>query len=193
MKEFEERLVTQFPAEQYKGRLCDLAGKLKISAVNEAYNYDKIKDYYCKTFKCKSADALLVDGNQISLIEFKTGFSYVGKQDPDYVKLKKEEQRLSIRMKACESLMLLEKVVACDISLDDYSKKYIAVIDSAQNSLDATVDFIKNKAKNQEVVSDRDVLREEMITSLLGYRKEIGGKKVFYDDVQVMYDYEFRI
>lgn len=191
MTELERILSERFPSNQFKDRICNLADKMNIVNETEVYNYDKIKDSLCKNFKCASADALHVEGDTIELIEFKTGFSYVGNRDQDYVKLKKAQQRISIRLKACESLMLLEKVIASDCNLDCYRKKYIAVIDSSQNSLDATIDFIKRKAENQQIVSDKDVLYNEMNNSLIGYRKEIGGKKVFYDDIVVLFDYEF--
>ncbi len=177
----------------FRKPISELAGELKINDRRLAYNYDGIKDHYCKHEKVSSADVLLAGVRTIYFIEFKSGFARVGCIEDALEKAKKEGQRARIRLKACESLILFEKVICKDEELE-FNKVYVSVIDCA-DTLGVMEDILLEKAgtdSNGESFSERAKLEYELKrNSLLVYKKEIGGEHIMYDDVLVLYDYEY--
>lgn len=175
----------------YKNTLSKLSSNPKIKDQTEAYDYDKIKDNIYKS--CRSVDALLIKRN-LNLIEFKTGFD--SNLDSVNEKVKKENLALSIRLKAYESLHLLQTAIIDEISdSDKLSDKikivFCAVIDTNEPIVaeDAYVDILSDEGGFQENKSLKVKIAEDVMKI---YRKETNKhKKLFYDDAFVLYDYEF--
>ena len=130
----------------------------------------------------------------MNLIEFKTGFDAPEKTLPD--KIRKENLLLKIRIKAYESLHLLQTAIIDEISPDDKladNVKFVfcAVIDTAEKAV--AEDLIT------DIISDAGGIREEksfkvriIENGLSMYRKQTDKrKKLFYDETFVLYDYEF--
>ncbi len=175
----------------YKNTLSNLSNNPKIKDQTEAYDYDKIKDNIYKS--CRSVDALLIKRN-LNLIEFKTGFD--SNLDSVNEKVKKENLALSIRLKAYESLHLLQTAIIDEISdSDKLSDKikivFCAVIDTNEPIVaeDAYVDILSDEGGFHENKSLKVKIAEDVMKI---YRKETNKhKKLFYDDAFVLYDYEF--
>lgn len=169
-------------------QFCKLAeNHVNISSQLEAFDYDLIKNDLSGD-KCESADALYLK-KHIYFIEFKIGFA-TEKSDAN-TRTHKENLKLKIRLKAYESLALFEKILLPEIgdgSLNEkLQKQYIAVIDSEVRPMQAYADVLKEKSGR------KDTFRHEIFkNSLLIYGKEMkNGKKLFYDRVDVWYDFEF--
>lgn len=169
-------------------QFCKLAeNHVNICSQLKAFNYDLIKNDLSGD-KCESADALYLK-KHIYFIEFKTGFA-TEKSDAN-TRTHKENLKLKIRLKAYESLALFEKMLLPEIgdgSLNEkLQKQYIAVIDSEVRPMQAYADVLKEKSGR------KDTFRHEIFkNSLLIYGKEMkNGKKLFYDRVDVWYDFEF--
>lgn len=167
-------------------QFCKLAeNHVNISSQLEAFDYDLIKNDLSGD-KCESADALYLK-KHIYFIEFKTGFA-TEKSDAN-TRTHKENLKLKIRLKAYESLALFEKILLPEIgdgSLNEkLQKQYIAVIDSEVRPMQAYADVLKEKSGR------KDTFRHEIFkNSLLIYGKEMkNGKKLFYDRVDVWYDF----
>jgi len=175
----------------YKDSLANLSSNPKIKDQSEAYDYDKIKERIYGN--SRSVDALLIKRN-LNLIEFKTGFDST--LDSVNEKVKKENMALSIRIKAYESLHLLQTAIIDEISnTDKLSDKikivFCAVIDTNEPVVaeDAYVDILSDEGGVRENKS----LKVKVAENVMGiYRKETDKhKKLFYDDAFVLYDYEF--
>ena len=176
----------------YKKTLSDLSNNKKIKSDIIAYDFDEIKRVIYKE-QCTSADALLIKRN-LNIIEFKTGFD-----SPDNSlseQIKKENLRLSIRIKAYESLHLLQTAIINEISLDgqlDNGIKtvFCAVVDTNEPLIaeETYVDILSDAGGVREHKS----LKISIVENILSlYRKETDKhKKLFYDDIIVLYDYEF--
>ncbi len=190
--ELGNQLEKMFPNDEYLKELSALADNMaQIRSTRKAYDYDKIKDHLCERIKLKSADALLVGKRQIALIEFKTGFA----EDTDYTcdddRLKKEQLRLSIRLKACESLIMFEKII-CDGQPVGFDKVFIIVINSQDDPKGARSNVIGRLSKTNKSYSEKARIQKELLEhSLLLYRKNTFGKQIMYNRIMVMYDTEF--
>ena len=175
----------------YKDSLANLSSNPKIKDQSEAYDYDKIKERIYGN--SRSVDALLIKRN-LNLIEFKTGFDST--LDSVNEKVKKENMTLSIRIKAYESLHLLQTAIIDEISnTDKLSDKikiiFCAVIDTNEPVVaeDAYVDILSDEGGVRENKSLKVKVAENVMSI---YRKETDKhKKLFYDDAFVLYDYEF--
>ena len=175
----------------YKDSLANLSSNPKIKDQSEAYDYDKIKERIYGN--SRSVDALLIKRN-LNLIEFKTGFDST--LDSVNEKVKKENMALSIRIKAYESLHLLQTAIIDEISdTDQLSDKikivFCAVIDTNEPVVaeDAYVDILSDEGGVRENKSLKVKVAENVMSI---YRKETDKhKKLFYDDAFVLYDYEF--
>lgn len=175
----------------YKDSLANLSSNPKIKDQSEAYDYDKIKERIYGN--SRSVDALLIKRN-LNLIEFKTGFDST--LDSVNEKVKKENMALSIRIKAYESLHLLQTAIINEISdTDKLSDKikivFCAVIDTNEPVVaeDAYVDILSDEGGVRENKSLKVKVAENVMSI---YRKETDKqKKLFYDDAFVLYDYEF--
>jgi len=175
----------------YKDSLANLSSNPKIKDQSEAYDYDKIKERIYGN--SRSVDALLIKRN-LNLIEFKTGFDST--LDSVNEKVKKENMALSIRIKAYESLHLLQTAIIDEISnTDKLSDKikivFCAVIDTNEPVVaeDAYVDILSDEGGVRENKSLKVKVAENVMSI---YRKETDKhKKLFYDDAFVLYDYEF--
>lgn len=175
----------------YKDSLSNLSNNPKIEVQTEAYDYDKIKERIYRN--SRSADALLVKQN-LNIIEFKTGFD--SNLDSVNEKVKKENMALSIRVKAYESLHLLQTAIIDEISdvdklSDEIKIVFCAVIDTNEPIVaeDAYVDILSDEGGVRENKSLKVKVAENVMSI---YRKETDKrKKLFYDDAFVLYDYEF--
>ena len=176
----------------YVKSLSELSNNEKIKCTENAFNFDDIKGAIYGDH-CASADALLIKRN-LNLIEFKTGFDAPEETLPD--KIRKENLLLKIRIKAYESLHLLQTAIIDEISPDDKladNIKFVfcAVIDTAEKAV--AEDLIA------DIISDAGGIREEksfkvriIENGLAMYRKQTDKrKKLFYDETFVLYDYEF--
>lgn len=176
----------------YRGRLCDLSNNPQIQSQDEVYDFDEIKR---KVYgdNCTSADALWIKRN-INLIEFKTGFD--APDDSVNERTKKENLQLKIRLKAYESLHLLQTAIINEVetnsSLDPKIQTvFCAVIDTSQPEIGEEVytDILADAGSVREHKSFKAKIVEEMLKL---YRKETTThKKLFYDETFVLYDYEF--
>ncbi len=175
----------------YKDSLANLSSNPKIKDQSEVYDYDKIKERIYGN--SRSVDALLIKRN-LNLIEFKTGFDST--LDSVNEKVKKENMALSIRIKAYESLHLLQTAIIDEISnTDKLSDKikivFCAVIDTNEPVVaeDAYVDILSDEGGVRENKSLKVKVAENVMSI---YHKETDKhKKLFYDDAFVLYDYEF--
>lgn len=176
----------------FKGTLSELARNEKIKSMVVAYDFDTVKKQIYKE-QCTSADALLIKKN-LNLIEFKTGFDSPDESLSEQIK--KENLKLSIRIKAYESLHLLQTAILDEISpydsLEEGVKKvFCAVIDTSEPIIgeEAYVDIISDAGGVREHVSYKVKIWESILRL---YRKETDKhKKLFYDEAFVLYDYEF--
>lgn len=175
----------------FKGKIADLSNNPKITNQTEAYNYDKIKDQIYGN--SRSVDVLLIKKN-LNLIEFKTGFDST--LDSVNEKVKKENMALSIRLKAYESLHLLQTAIIDEVANGEKLAHKIkivfcAVIDTNEPVVadDAYVDILSDEGGLREHKS----LKVKMVEDIMKiYRKETNKrKKLFYDETFVLYDYEF--
>lgn len=168
----------------------EIAENSKIQSQIECYDYDKIKRQIMGD-RCASADALYLK-RFIYFVEFKTGFA-TEKTDAN-TRTHLENLKLRIKIKAYESLGLFEKVILSEIGNgqlgDNIQKKYIAVIDSLESPMEAYEDILQEASGN--TIRNKEELRKLYVNSLLNYRKSApNGKYVFYDGIDVWYDFEF--
>lgn len=168
----------------------EIAENSKIQSQIECYDYDKIKRQIMGD-RCASADALYLK-RFIYFVEFKTGFA-TEKTDAN-TRTHLENLKLRIKIKAYESLGLFEKVILSEIGNgqlgDSIQKKYIAVIDSLESPMEAYEDILQEASGN--TIRNKEELRKLYVNSLLNYRKSApNGKYVFYDGIDVWYDFEF--
>ncbi len=176
----------------HKGTLSKLSKNKLINCQIEAYDFDEIKRQIYGD-NCRSVDALFIKKN-LNLIEFKTGFDTPSDTLND--KLKKENMLLSIRLKAYESLHLLQVAIIDEICETDrldigVKKIFCAVIDTNEPVVmeDVYVDILSDAGN---VCAERS-LKVKIVEDVMRiYRKETDKrKKLFYDDTFVLYDYEF--
>lgn len=168
----------------------EIAENSKIQSQIECYDYDKIKRQIMGD-RCASADALYLK-KFIYFVEFKTGFA-TEKTDAN-TRTHLENLKLRIKIKAYESLGLFEKVILSEIGNgqleDSIQKKYIAVIDSLESPMEAYEDILQEASGN--TIRNKEELKKLYVNSLLNYRKSApNGKYVFYDGIDVWYDFEF--
>ena len=174
-----------------KGKIADLSSNPKITDQTEVYDYDEIKKRIYGD--SRSVDVLLVKKN-LNLIEFKTGFDST--LDSVNEKVKKENMALSIRVKAYESLHLLQTAIIDEVADGDnlaggIKIVFCAVIDTNEPVVadDAYVDILSDEGGVREHKSLKIKLVENVMKI---YRKETNRhKKLFYDEAFVLYDYEF--
>ncbi len=174
-----------------KGKIADLSSNPKITDQTEVYDYDEIKKRIYGD--SRSVDVLLVKRN-LNLIEFKTGFDST--LDSVNEKVKKENMALSIRVKAYESLHLLQTAIIDEVAdggklADGIKIVFCAVIDTNEPVVadDAYVDILSDEGGVREHKSLKVKLVENVMKI---YRKETNRhKKLFYDEAFVLYDYEF--
>lgn len=176
----------------YKKSFAELASNPLITNKTSAYDFDKIR---CQVYKnnCKSVDALLIKKN-LNLIEFKTGFDST--LDSVNERVKKDNLKLSIRVKAYESLHLLRTAIIDEMPNSDkldnnISTIFCAVIDTNEPIVaeDTYVDILSDEGGIREHMSWKVKIIEDVMKL---YRKETDKrKKLFYDDAFVLYDYEF--
>lgn len=175
----------------FKGKISDLSSNSKITDQTEVYDFDEIKKQIYGNGR--SVDVLLIKKN-LNLIEFKTGFDST--LDSVNEKMKKENMALSIRIKAYESLHLLQTAIIDEVAdggklADGIKIIFCAVIDTNEPvvAADAYVDILSDEGGLKEHKSLKVKLVENVMKI---YRKETDKhKKLFYDETFVLYDYEF--
>lgn len=175
----------------FKSTLSKLANNSLINDQTVAYDFDRIKEKIYKS--SKSVDALLIRKN-LNLIEFKTGFDSTLESVNE--KVKKDNLSLSIRLKAYESLHLLQTAIIdeisdCDRLSDGIKIVFCAVIDTNEPVVaeEVYVDILSDEGGIKENKS----WKVRIVDSVMSiYRKETDHhKKLFYDEAFVLYDYEF--
>lgn len=190
IEDVREYIENTYDAGRIKNTFFKIAKNPKIQSVRECYDYDDIKRQIIGD-KCASADALYLK-RFIHFIEFKTGFA-TEKTDAN-TRTHLENLKLRIKIKAYESLALFEKIILPEIGdgklVDSIQKKYVAVIDSLESPMDAYEDILQEASGN--TVKNKEELKRLYENSLLNYRKSAcNGKYVFYDGIEVWYDFEF--
>lgn len=181
----------------------------------ELYCFDDIcANLYDENKKPTSADAFIINGKNIELVEFKSGFkNKITKKNfdrergkcpetkkicKDYWKLFAEKRKkevdeliLNIRIKAVESYITLEKHIfpSCPPSEIPMSLKFLVVID--EDGVDGMEDTLAElagakKVKNNPYTSIRKSLRR-----LVACRDK-DGNQYFYDNVEVLSVVDFQ-
>lgn len=202
----------------YKKSVTDISKSKDASLVEndmELYCFDDIcANLYDHDKKPTSADAFIIDGKNIELVEFKSGFkNKLTKKNfdkergkcpktkeicEDYWKLffdkrKKEgdELILNIRIKAVESYITLEKHIfpSCPPSEIPMSLKFLVVID--EDGVDGMEDTLAElagakKVKNNPYTSIRKSLRRLVVC------RDKDGNQYFYDNVEVLSVMDFQ-
>ena len=185
-----EYIEDTYDTSEINRTFSEIAKNPRVQSEVNCYDYDIIKRKIMGD-KCASADALYLK-RFIYFIEFKTGFA-TERTDAN-TRTHLENLKLRIKIKAYESLGLFEKIILSDIAdgkLDDnIQKKYIAVIDSLETPMDAYEDILQEASGC--TVSNKEELKKLYTNSLLNYRKSApNGKYIFYDGIEVWYDFEF--
>lgn len=171
-----------------KKSFTELSNNL-VDDERQAYNLDRIKYYFTKKHALSSVDAMVVSEGVVCLVEFKSGFG--GHEESPSDRTMREMMRKTIRLKACESYIFLEKVI-CDGNKLDFRKKYMAIIDEYSDSKGVYAEFYKERGLEGKAYSEKAmVIKELEENSLVIYRKMLGGKWIMYDEVQVLYSFEF--
>lgn len=207
--------MSMFAEENWSGHkktVTDISKSRDSSLVEndmELYCFDDIcSDLYNEDKKPTSADALIIDGKNIELVEFKSGFKNkitkenfnvergkclkVGKICEDFWKLffekrKKEvnELILSIRIKAVESYITLEKIIfpCCQSSDEAMRLQFLVVID--EDSVDGMEDTLADLASVSKV---KDNVYSSIRTSLKRFIncQDSRGNQYFYDEIKVL-------
>ena len=190
VQDIREHIENTYDMSIIKKTFSDVANNPKIKSEVECYEYDQIKRQIMGD-RCASADALYLK-RFIYFIEFKTGFAT--KKTDANTKTHIENLKLRIKIKAYESLGLFEKVILPDIKdgclEKNIQKRYIAVIDSLESPMDAYEDVLREASG--QTVKNKEELKNLYVNSLLNYRKSApNGRYVFYDGIDVWYDFEF--
>lgn len=175
----------------------------------ELYCFDEIcRDLYEKDKKPTSADALIINGESMELVEFKSGFrnkitrenfdmergkcEKTGEICKDYWNLfydKREKEAdelvLNIRMKAVESYITLEKNIfpCCRPSQVPVNLKFLVVID--EDHVDGMEDTLASLAGDAEVKDNPYASIRKSLKRLIHCRDK-NGDPYFYDDVEVL-------
>ncbi|MDY3795208.1 MAG: hypothetical protein SOZ81_00630 [Agathobacter sp.] len=158
----------------------------------KAIDFDNVKRKIVGD-KCESADALYIT-NSFNFIEFKTGFA--SEKTDINTKTHKENLKLKIRLKAFETMALFRDVIIPSLGANERmiigKRRYIAVIDSKEKPTDAYQDVLAEISGTQDNISEyKKSIFIWLTDSLAVYRRELDGKKLFYDYTDVWYDFEF--
>lgn len=173
--------------------LSSLSNNPLINSQEVVYDFDRIKNTIYPS--CCSADVLFIK-KHINLIEFKTGFGGADESKSD--KLKKENQVLKIKLKATDSLRLLDVCIIDEIKKIDndtldgrIQKTYCAVIDT-DKSLFASDEMLTDIISEAGNVHNTDSYKTRIENSLKTYRKQTDHyNRLFFNEISVMYDFEF--
>lgn len=158
----------------------------------KAIDFDNVKRKIVGD-KCESADALYIT-NSFNFIEFKTGFA--SEKTDINTKTHKENLKLKIRLKAFETMALFRDVIIPSLGVNERmiigKRRYIAVIDSKEKPTDAYQDVLAEISGTKDNISEyKKSIFIWLEDSLAVYRRELDGKKLFYDNTDVWYDFEF--
>ena len=158
----------------------------------KAIDFDNVKRKIVGD-KCESADALYIT-NSFNFIEFKTGFA--SEKTDINTKTHRENLKLKIRLKAFETMALFRDVIIPSLGANERmiigKRRYIAVIDSKEKPTDAYQDVLAEISGTQDNISEyKKSIFAWLADSLAVYRRELDGKKLFYDYTDVWYDFEF--
>lgn len=189
-KRIKDYLDANYP---FTGALSSLSNNPLIKSQEEVYDFDRIKNRIYPN--CCSADVLFIK-EHINLIEFKTGFGGADESESD--KLKKENQVLKIKLKATDSLRILDACIIDEIkkidndTIDDrIQKTYCAVIDT-DKSLFASDEMLTDIISEAGNVHNPDSYKTRIENSLKTYRKQTDHcNRLFFNEISVMYDFEF--
>ena len=196
----------------YKKSVTDIS-KAKHSSLiedeTELYCFDDISNsLYSGSNKPSSADALIIDGKTIQLVEFKSGFKNkitrenfkesegkclkLGTTCEDYWKLfwanrKKEinELTLIIRMKAIESYITLEKKIFQGYRPFDqaFRLQFCVVID--EDSVDGMEETLAELSGRSETTGNPYASIKASLKRYINCR-DCSGTPYFYDEVKVL-------
>ncbi|MBE6667906.1 MAG: hypothetical protein E7607_06335 [Ruminococcaceae bacterium] len=187
------------------------AGVILVESPIEIYNFDEISKLYSTS---TSADGIFLEGNNTQLVEFKSGFKQKITKDKfnpeigtckhsktvceDYWNLfwenqdrKIQELIMSIRMKAIESYITLEKQILpiCDNYTSGKQAKvtFTAVIDEdgAEGLEDAMADVAGCEVTNNRISDIRKSFKR------LTKRKDANRNDYLYDEIRVLTVAEF--
>lgn len=176
----------------HKDSISKLSSNPKVKNETEVYDFDEIKKRIYS--HCRSVDVLFIKKN-LNLIEFKTGFK--SDLNDENEKLKKENMILSIRLKAYESLHLLQTAIIDEIpsKTGRLSEKieivFCAVIDT--NEPVVADDIYTDILSDAGALINHTSLKVKLVNQVMEiYRKRTSKhKRLFYDRAFVLYDHEF--
>ena len=180
-----QKAVSILSADKNSGQSC-------VKSDTLMYDLDEIVgEHYRGDKKPRSADALYIQNvKNIWLIEFKQGLNYslIRSSSPDisdeerrYREKEREELKLSIRLKAIESYLFLEKKVLASSEIPPCDKKanlmYLAVVDL--DPVSAQVDMLTSLATPTAPSPQPEQLPtvKELINSLRASLKRLHGHK----------------
>lgn len=100
------------------------------------------------------------------------------------------------QLKAFETMALFRDVIIPSLGAKERmiigKRRYIAVIDSKEKPTDAYQDVLAEISGTQDNISEyKKSIFIWLTDSLAVYRRELDGKKLFYDYTDVWYEYEF--
>ena len=181
--------VSRNPAKYYKS-IADIANMPKIATTEKAYDFDMIKKDINQN--SRSCDALFI-GKKLNFIEFKQGFDKPFTSE-NY-KLKIENMKLSIQLKACHTLQIFNNEILPQIGdgvLPKYvSKVFCVVIDTTNQEIYDEV-YLDIQLEEAEIISNYSLKKSMLDGILKNLRSETKSKRrAFYDDAFVLYNYEF--
>lgn len=190
-------------------------GKVLVDDSRKLYNFDKITEHVYNNIKVpSSADSLLVTNKIVLLTEFKSGFKRkISKESIDYTKLtcpsdetkicsdygdlliekgKLETEELidSIKFKAIESYITLEKMLfpLCGSSSRKLRIVFCVVIDDyVDNMEDSLLELAEATSSNNTYTSVKESL------SRLVNVKTQDMEDLYYDEVKVLSPYEYKM
>ncbi len=202
----------------YKKPVTEISKSKDTSLVEsdvELYCFDDIcGSLYEEDKKPTSADALIINGKIIELVEFKSGFKdkitkenfdiergkcpRTGEVCGDYWKLffdkrKKEVDELvsNIRIKAVESFITLEKNIfpCCHPSEASISLRFLVVID--EDNVDGMEDTLAGLAGFTEI-KDNPYSSIRKSLKRFTHCQDKNGLQYFYDDIEVLSVADFK-
>ncbi|GEM_PF-4685970 len=207
-----EEYLSQYTKETFKelSREKNGAREPLVDSTGLGYNFDDISKNLFMSEKLKSADAIVIKEKTICVIEFKKGYKKrINSTNFDkskwicpstkaycedgagyflkYQQLTTKEMNLSIRMKAIESFITLEKFIFpyCSTTNSDYKIKFLAVIDAVNDIPLDIYEYQLCELGNSAGKSTENAV-ESLKKGLSKYiKKDRDGVDLLYDSVDV--------
>lgn len=190
-------------------------GQSLVIDERELYNFDDITTILYNNIKCPtSADSLLVTKRIVEFVEFKSGFhKKITKKNCDYSKLsclsdnsktcmgyadllfKKQDLETdelldSLKMKAIESYMTLEKKILpkCESYADTMHIRLVfcVVVDDYIDVMEDTLNELANETSDSNTITQVKSSLSRFVN-----HKDTAGNDYLYDELKVLSPHEF--